>query len=73
MKCHLIHLKGKCERYAGTGADARTFRNAIMEEFNVPKKKVLIQPTEIPTQKDALIEFINNLLARIDKEVAHVE
>ena len=73
MHCHKITLKGKIERYAATGADARTFRNAIMEEFHVSKKSVLIQPAEIPTAKNELLEFVNNLLVRIDATVPHVE
>jgi len=71
MKCHLVTLKGKCERYAGTGADAKVFRQAIMDEFGITNKKaVIIEPAEIPTQKDDLLEFMNDLLTRIDGQTA---
>jgi hypothetical protein len=32
---------------------------------------VKIEQVEIPTVKDDLIEFVNNLLTRIDEETSH--
>ena len=70
MHCHKITLPGKCERYAGPGQDAKWFRDTFIETFKCAKKDVKIEPVEIPTMKDELIEFVNNLLTRIDEETA---
>ena len=68
MRVHKVSLPGKCERYAGTGEDAKYFRDLFMETFSVGKKAITIEQTEIPTAKDDLLEFVNNLLTRIDEE-----
>jgi hypothetical protein len=70
MRCHKVTLKGKCERYAGTGEDAKWFRDTFIETFKCTKKDVVIEQVEIPTAKDDLLEFVNNLLTRIDEETA---
>lgn len=70
MRCHKVTLKGKCERYAPTGADAKAFRDLFVETFKCAKKEVVIEQVEIPTAKDDLIEFVNNLLTRIDEETS---
>ena len=70
MHCHKVTLKGKCERYAGTGLDAKWFRDTFIETFGCTKKEVTIEQVEIPTAKDDLIEFVNDLLTRIDEETS---
>ena len=68
MNCHKVTLPGKCERYANTGSEAKVFRQIFMDTFDCTKKEVLIEPAEIPTAKADLVEFVNNLLMRIDEE-----
>ena len=67
MNAHVIILPGKCERYATSTAEARQYRELMMQEFGVKKKEITIQPINIPTQKVDLLEFINNLLTRIEQ------
>lgn len=59
-------LKNKCTRVAASQADGRIMRDAIMEEFGAKKKDVLLQPLDVPTKKEELIGFLNELYATID-------
>ena len=51
-------------------AEGREYRLAFMEEFQVPKKAVLVEPATVPTNKLDLIAFLNQFLVEID---AHSE
>jgi hypothetical protein len=61
MNCWKVELPGKCVRYTANEADAREFRNAIMEEYQAPKKSISIDPAEVPTTKAELIDYLNVL------------
>lgn len=56
----------KVFRFAGTNADARQARDAMVNDYGVKKKEVEIEETEIPTAKAELIEFINGLVNPAD-------
>jgi hypothetical protein len=49
-------------RYAGTQADARTERDAFVNDFGVKKSAVEIEEIEIPMAKPELLAWINALL-----------
>lgn len=49
-------------KFAGTQADARTARQAIVDEHGVKKKDVALDEIEIPTDKAGLLGFVNNLV-----------
>ena len=66
VNCQLVSLDGKCDRYVASVAEGRVMRELMMEEFKVPKKAVTITPETIPTNKEDLIAFVNELLVRID-------
>ena len=66
MNLTKVTLPGKCARYCASMAEGRAYRVAFMEEFGVPKKKVLVEPATVSTQKADLIQFLNDMLATID-------
>jgi hypothetical protein len=49
-------------RYAGTNAEARQTRDAMVNDYGVKKKEVTIEDVDIPTSKAELLDFINGLL-----------
>lgn len=53
-------------RFAGTQADVRAMRDQLMSDFNVKKKDVSTEETEIPMGKAELLKFINELSAAAD-------
>ena len=61
-----IELKGKCKRYAASQAEARTLREAFITEFGCKKKDVIVEPCDVPTRKQELLEFLNIAYAQID-------
>ena len=74
MRCYKVIAKidgnVAATRIAGTNALAKETRDKLMEKFDVSKKNVEIEPAEVPTQKDQLIEFINGIYeAQDDEEV----
>ena len=56
-------------RYAKSVAHARELREELMEKLNCRKKDISIdEEVEIPTKKDELIDFLNELLEGYDGE-----
>lgn len=55
-------------RFAASMAEARVRRTELMEQFNLPKKFVHVEPVDVLTQKAELLGFINGLLKTYDKE-----
>lgn len=53
-------------RYAGTAASAKTARDELVATFELKKKDVTIGDCEIPTQKQALLDFVNEISAKSD-------
>lgn len=49
-------------KFAGTQADARAARQALVDEHGVKKKDVSLDEVEIPTAKSDLLDFINGLI-----------
>lgn len=70
MRCYQVTAKRGdtvvATRIAGTNALAKTTRDELMETFDLRKKDVEIEGADVPTQKDALIEFINGIYAASD-------
>ena len=70
MKAYLIQADtedGSCIRVAGTGADARAFRQSMVDNLSVKKKDVKIANINVGTSKGDLIELINALLEGFDE------
>lgn len=55
-------------RYAGTQAESREKRGALVEQFSVKKNQVEIEESEIPHGKAELLAFVNELAAKADLE-----
>ena len=53
-------------RYAASESDARHIRNGMMEEFGLPKKVIFVEPCEIATNKEDLLNFLNVAMAVFD-------
>lgn len=77
MRAYKIFVKdgptSLATRYGSTQADARTKRDALVEQFKVKKSEVEIQEVEISTAKDDLLAFINELAAKADAVEEGVE
>ena len=69
MRCYLVTGPG-AKRYAATNADARSTRDALVEQLDCKKKDVEIEQTDIPIAKAELLEFINTLCAETDAKDA---
>jgi hypothetical protein len=67
MRCYLIKAPG-CIRLGATGGEARAFRQAIVDERGVSKKKIALDPINLPTKKNLLLPFINALLEKFDDQ-----
>jgi hypothetical protein len=57
-----------CVRLASTGGEARAFRQAMVEERDVKKKDVEIDPVELKSAKPVLLAFLNGLLEAVDNK-----
>ena len=74
MRCYVVTAKDDdgetvATRYAGTSASAREARDTLVSTFLLKKKDVSIEQTEVPVQKDQLLEFINEFLGAQDQQV----
>lgn len=67
MRCYLVKGPG-AKRYAATNADARTTREELVEQLGCKKKDIEIEQTDVPTVKAELLDFINGLCKKLDKE-----
>lgn len=65
MRAYKVSAEGMF-RYAGTQADARAARDEIVEALGCKKKDVEIEEAEIPTGKEGLLEFVNDLAELAD-------
>ena len=70
MRCYKVIAKqdGKviASRIAGTNALARETRDKLIAQFELRKKDVEIENAEVPVQKDALIDYLNEVLEKQD-------
>lgn len=70
MRCHKIEATRNgtvvAVRYAGTTALARAVRDGLVESLGIQKKHIMIEPAEIPTPKDQLLDFVNELSMKLD-------
>lgn len=70
MRCHKIEATQNgtvvATRYAGTTALARAIRDELVVSRGIQKKHITVEPAEIPTTKDPLLEFVNELSAKLD-------
>lgn len=71
MRCYLVKAPG-CVRLAATGGEARAFRQAIVDERGVMKKKVEMDQIDLATAKPKLLAFINILLEQQDDNVQFI-
>lgn len=68
MRCYLVSAQNT-RRYAGTHALAVTARQEISDRLGLRKKDVNLSEEDIPTAKEALLNFINTLCAELDNVV----
>ena len=68
MRCYIVKVPG-CVRLAATGGEARAYRQGMVDERGVMKKKVELRPFDIKTAKPELLAFINLLLEQQDDNV----
>ena len=55
-------------RFGTSQADAKAKRDTLVAKVGCKKKDVKIEEVEVPTSKDSLALFINELAAKADKE-----
>lgn len=67
MRCYQVTGPG-AKRYAASNADARTTRDALVEQLGCKKKDIEIEQVDVPISKAELLEFINDLCAETDKK-----
>lgn len=65
MRCYKVFTEGM-KRFAGTQAEAREWRDEIVEALGCKKKDVEIEELDVPTGKEGLLEFINELAEEAD-------
>lgn len=68
MRAYEVKTAGGATRYAGTNADAKEKRDALMAKFGLKKKDVVTTDIDIPTAKPDLLSFINELAAKTDPQ-----
>jgi len=70
MRCYTVTTRTSppLKRFAGTQADAKKTRDQLMVDADVKKKDVVIEETEVPVAKAALIQFLNDLIDSSNKE-----
>jgi hypothetical protein len=61
MRAYRVEGGGKL-RFAGTAADAKDARQDLAELTGERKKDISVSEVEIPTAKDSLLGFINDLV-----------
>jgi hypothetical protein len=54
------------KRYAGTAALAKATRNELIEKLGAKKSDVTIEDCDIPSDKNGLLAFINEVAAEAD-------
>lgn len=57
-------------RFAGSMAEVKTAKAALMEQFDLTKKQVDHEEVELPTGKQGTLEFLNELCAGFDLEAS---
>lgn len=67
-RAYKIEAANGAIRYAGSTTAARAARDELLEQYpDLRKKDVSIdEQVELPTKKDELIDFLNELLAEYD-------
>lgn len=61
MRCYKV-CGGGVVRYAATQAEAKDFKRSIADDTGVSPKTVLVEQTDVPTDKPGLLSFINALM-----------
>lgn len=70
MNLYIVSLRGR-ECYVGTMADARAAKQRMAREAGLPELswEPVVTEVEVPTNKPALIVYLNKLLARQRAEI----
>ena len=64
MQAHIV-VSAQSTRFAGSEAEARQLRMAMVEKTGIKKSQITIEGIEIPTNKPDLLAFLNS------RETAH--
>ena len=69
MRCYKVHGNGYI-RFAGSQGDARQLRQNLAEDSGKGKLSFTIDQIDIPTGKEGLLAFANQLAAQADPVLA---
>ena len=72
MRCYKVHGNGYI-RFAGSQGDARQLRQNLAEDSGCGKLSFSIDQVDIPTGKEGLLAFANQLAAQADPIPAESE
>lgn len=72
MRCYKVHGNGYT-RFAGSQGDARAVRQSLADDSGKSKSSFSIDQVEIPTGKEGLLAFANQLAAQADPTPAESE
>lgn len=67
MRCYKVSVEVGVDepvtvaRYAGTQAQAKAARDALVLEYGVRKSDIETEEVDVPTSKEGLLAFINGL------------
>lgn len=67
MRCYKIHGNGYI-RFAGSQGDARAIRRSLADDSGKSKGSFSIDQVEIPTAKEGLLSFVNDLSEKLDPQ-----
>ena len=72
MRCYKV-TGGGLTQFAATQADARNAKLEIADTTGVKPKEVVVEQTDVPTDKPRLLAFINSLVAGKVEETEDAE
>ena len=67
MRCYKVHGNGYT-RFVGSQGDARAARQSLADDSGKPKSSFSIDQVEIPTAKEGLLAFVNDLSEKLDPQ-----
>lgn len=67
MRCYKVHGNGYT-RFAGSQGDARAVRQSLADDSGKSKSSFSIDQVEIPTAKEGLLSFVNDLSEKLDPQ-----
>ena len=72
MRCYKVTVGGLTQ-FAATQADVRNAKLEIADATGVKPKDIVVEQTDVPTDKPSLLAFINSLVAGKVEETEDAE